>query len=304
MHLAYPTRKNSDPPIFRSRHSRPPLIRRIRFRRLAAVGAGIFLLLFLIRSLLFGSGRSREKRWKPAGTPPVVIVTVLQPGLFGKEYIESVRENRLKYSERHGYETFFARPDDYDISDAPDSWARIAAMRHALTTFPECRYVWFLDQDAYIMDPSLSLEERLLDSKKLESLMIRDYPVVPPDSIVVRNGDWAKFFLDTWFDPLYRSYNFQKAESHALEHIVQWHPTVLKKLALVPQRVICSYGNGASGEPYLDGDFVVRFPDCGANPGRPGQERCEAVAAPFVPQWRAAFGLGQSAAEGEIDHGV
>lgn len=74
--------------------------------------------------------------------------------------------------------------------------------------------------------------------------MIRDKPVVPPDSVIrtfahlkgdkidfvvtqdqeglcqgsfiVRSGDWAKFFLDTWFDPLYRSYNFQKAEAHAL----------------------------------------------------------------------------------------
>ena len=79
---------------------------------------------------------------------------------------------------------------------------------------------------------------------RLEALMIKDHPVVPPDSIiktfahlrgqdvdfvltqdkdglsvgswVLKNGDWAKFFLETWFDPLYRSYNFQKAETHAL----------------------------------------------------------------------------------------
>ena len=99
--------------------------------------------------------------------------------------------------------------------------------------------------------------------------MIVDKPVVPPDSVIktfshlrgervdfiltqdkeglaggsfmVRTGEWAKYFLDAWFDPLYRSYNFQKAESHALEHIVQWHGTVLAKLALVPQRLINSY---------------------------------------------------------------
>lgn len=74
--------------------------------------------------------------------------------------------------------------------------------------------------------------------------MMRDKPVVPPDSVIrtfshlrgdkidlivtqdgeglcqgsfiLRRGEWAKFFLDTWFDPLYRSYNFQKAEGHAL----------------------------------------------------------------------------------------
>ena len=83
-----------------------------------------------------------------------------------------------------------------------------------------------------------------MNPKRLESLMIKDQSVVPPDSVIktfshlkgsqvdvvltqdkeglaqgsfiVRRGEWSKFFLDTWFDPLYRSYNFQKADTHAL----------------------------------------------------------------------------------------
>ena len=83
-----------------------------------------------------------------------------------------------------------------------------------------------------------------MNPKLLESMMIKDQSIVPPDSViktfshlkgsqvdlvltqdkdglaqgsfVVRKGDWARFFLDTWFDPLYRSYNFQKADAHAL----------------------------------------------------------------------------------------
>lgn len=122
------------------------------------------------------------------------------------------------------------------------------------------------------------LSDKVLTPAKLESLMQTDKPVVPPDSVIktfshlkgdrvdivlsqdhdglaggsllVRNTDWAKFFLDAWYDPLYRSYNFQKAEGHALEHIVQWHGTILAKLALVPQRVLNSYtrDTGASNE--------------------------------------------------------
>lgn len=119
------------------------------------------------------------------------------------------------------------------------------------------------------MNPHEALYQKVLEPEKLESLMIVDKPVVPPDSVIktfphlkgdrvdiiltqdkeglaassllIRTGEWAKYFLDAWFDPLYRSYNFQKAESHALEHIVQWHGTVLAKLALVPQRLINSY---------------------------------------------------------------
>ncbi len=94
------------------------------------------------------------------------------------------------------------------------------------------------------MNPAESLENRLLSKHRLESLMRRDVPVVPPDSIiktfahlrpedidlmvtndaedlntgsfVLRQGEFARFFLDTWFDPLYRSYNFGKAETHSL----------------------------------------------------------------------------------------
>lgn len=120
----------------------------------------------------------------------------------------------------------------------------VVAMRHSLTKFPDCKFVWYLDQNSFIMNFQLSIEEHVMKESRLESLMIKDFPVVPPDSIIktfshlkgqdvdfvltqdkeglsagsfiVRNGDWARFFLETWFDPLYRSYNFQKAETHAL----------------------------------------------------------------------------------------
>jgi mannan polymerase II complex MNN11 subunit len=117
-------------------------------------------------------------------------------------------------------------------------------MRHAMTKFPECGYLWYLDQDSFVMNPHLKIEDHVMKPGRLESLMIKDHPVVPPDSIiktfghlkgqdvdfvltqdteglsagsfVVRNGEWARFFLETWFDAIYRSYNFQKAEAHAL----------------------------------------------------------------------------------------
>lgn len=138
----------------------------------------------------------------------------------------------------------FVRTGDYDLKGSPASWTSVVAMRHALTKFPDCRYLWYLDQNSFIMNPQLSIEEHVMKSSRLESLMIKDFPVVPPDSIIktfshlngedvdvvvtqdkeglssssiiVRNGEWAQFFLETWFDPLYRSYNFQKAETHAL----------------------------------------------------------------------------------------
>jgi mannan polymerase II complex MNN11 subunit len=108
--------------------------------------------------------------------------------------------------------------------------------------------MWYLDQNSLIMNPDLTVEGHVMNTKRLESLMIKDQSIVPPDSVIktfghlkgnqvdfvltqdkdglaqgsfiVRRGDWSKFFLDTWFDPLYRSYNFQKADTHALVSIL------------------------------------------------------------------------------------
>lgn len=131
-------------------------------------------------------------------------------------------------------------------------------MRHALTKFDHSTYFWYLDQNALIMNPELTVEEHIMNVKRLENLMIRDQPIVPPDSVIktfpflkgqnidfvltqdkeglaqgsfiIRRGEWAKFFLDTWFDPLYRSYNFQKADTHALVSALIWEPQGLRNL--------------------------------------------------------------------------
>lgn len=143
-----------------------------------------------------------------------------------------------------GYQTFMAKAHDYDTSGYQKSWSKIMAIRHALATYPDCKYIWYLDQDSFIMEPTRTVEEVVTEPRTLETLMIRDFPVVPPDSIIktvvhlrgedagmiisqdkdglvadsmlLKNGDWARFLTETWLDPLYRTYNFQKAERHAL----------------------------------------------------------------------------------------
>ena len=88
--------------------------------------------------------------------------------------------------------------------------------------------------------------------ERIDLIISQDKDGLADESIFVRNGEWAKYFLDSWFDPMFRSYNFAKAESHALEHVVQWHGTILAKLALVPQRLINSYAvNGAADQSEL-----------------------------------------------------
>ncbi|OBT85280.1 hypothetical protein VE02_06514 [Pseudogymnoascus sp. 03VT05] len=298
--------------MFTARASKAPLFRRSRIQFLVLCAVGVGTLLFIIAKILgFGGGA-------PRGTPPVVIITVIDPGSQSKQYIADIKENREQYAKKHGYATFFPTVNDYPLGDSPVSWSKLPAMRHALTNFPYTEYYWFLDQNALIMNPNLKIETHIMNPKRMDVLMIKDQSIVPPDSVIktfkhlkgqqihfsitqdkdglapgsfiVRNGDWSKFLLDTWFDPLNRSYNFQKAERHALEHIVQWHPTILSRLSIVPQHIMNSYSRAPTAttgktEVYKEGDFVVNFADCDTA----SQPKCEDEAKPFSKKWRQAF---------------
>jgi mannan polymerase II complex MNN11 subunit len=111
-----------------------------------------------------------------------------------------------------------------------------------MATYKHSEYFWYLDQDALIMDPTLSIEQHIL--APLNSLMRRNVPIVPPQSVIktykhvpaeriqfiisqdriglqpgsmiLKSGPWANYFLDAWYDPMFRFYNFGKAEQHAL----------------------------------------------------------------------------------------
>lgn len=144
-----------------------------------------------------------------------------------------------------------------------------------------------------------------LKAHDVNFVITQDRDGIATTSLVLRNGEWAKFFLDTWFDPMYRSYNFQKAETHALvcspivssyalfvytnllkEHIVQWHPTILSKLAIVPQRAINAYSTVEHGAQYKEGDIAVVFPQCSGTETK----SCANEAERYSQRWRAAFG--------------
>ncbi|KAK2697538.1 hypothetical protein QWA68_004263 [Fusarium oxysporum] len=312
MHFAYAPRKNSNPPPFKQRSSQiPPILRRIRKRTALLLLLGAIGFIFFLFGL---KGETPYREHVPSGNPPVVVVTVLDNTQYSDTYLESIRHNREQYASRHGYEAMIVQATDYDTGKSPRSWAKIIAMRHALSKYPDATYVWFLDQNAYIMELDKKLEEQVMNPAKLESLMIKDWSIVPPDSIIktfshlkgedaglvisqdeaglvtnsyiLKNGEWAKFFIETWMDPLYQSYNFQKAERHALEHIVQWHPTILSKLALIPQRTFASYGRNKEGNAYRDGDFVTLLVDCTVT----GPTSCDKQSHFYLQQLKNKFG--------------
>lgn len=66
---------------------------------------------------------------------------------------------------------------------------------------------------------------------------------------------------------------------------MQWHATILARLALIPQRIINAYSKDspdtAVDGAYREGDFVIHFNDCNAQ-GR----SCEEELHPFYSLWQ------------------
>ncbi|KPI43334.1 putative alpha-1,2-galactosyltransferase [Cyphellophora attinorum] len=323
MHFALPPRKTSQPPPF----ARAANLHNAAQRRRQMQGMGSIVLvlatLYLLYKALFTGGTAPEPTEIEAN-PSVVMVTVFDESRQSKEFIDIVKENREDYARRWGHVNFFTNVSTYEsiIAPSPTSWSMVPALRHTLTLYPRSTYVWYLSAYSLITNPALGLSDHIFNN--LTTLMQRDVPVVPPDSVIrtfshlkpvnvhlilsqdmdnlahssliLRNApspaaaaasspnSWPLFLLDAWLDPLYRTYAFQKAEQHALEHIVQWHPTVLAKLALIPQRMLNSYNfkYGDQEDPenpgqkrhhdsmWQQGDFVVSLKGCEAGAGGGG----------------------------------
>jgi mannan polymerase II complex MNN11 subunit len=150
----------------------------------------------------------------------------------------------------------------------------VPAVRHAIALNPTSKYFFHLSSHALIMNPTQSLKAHLLDRNRLESIMLKDVPIVPPDSIIrtfshqkekdvdliltqdaedlnpgsfiLKNGDFARYFLDLWFDPLFRTYNFAKAETHGLVCVFEMLCWLRSSLADLFTRIISCNGTRLS----------------------------------------------------------
>ncbi len=96
MHLALPARKSSNPPPYATRSTRFPMLRRSRVQAIVLCACAVGAIIFILSQVLGGSERI------PSGTSPVVIVTVLDPDSYSKDYVNNIKENRMEYAEKHG----------------------------------------------------------------------------------------------------------------------------------------------------------------------------------------------------------
>ena len=232
---------------------------------------------------------------------------------------------------------------------SPTSWSLVPALRHALKLHPDINYIWSLTPHALVTAPSLSLHSHILSNLSAlmqkdtpvvpPDSVIHTYSHIMPNtahlilsqdmdnlahtSFLLKNtpgtsdtgtpdphASFAEYLLDAWFDPLYRTYAFHLADLHALEHLIQWHPTITARLALIPQRIFNSYNfataprkltdetghtlkvtdeNGVIQDAvrehdsmWSEGDLVVSFKGCLEAPTRD----CELEMTAYYKRWQ------------------
>ena len=163
--------------------------------------------------------------------------------------------------------------------------------------FPEAEWFWYFDEDGLIQNMHTDLTSHLLNKKVLNSVILKERPIIPPNgliktykniqtenvklifiqfdnqiqtnSFIVKNDEVGRAIIDFWTDKLNLNYNnFPHGPDSALAHILQWHPFILSKAAIVPTRLLSSIHSDQENAQskdntlYSNGDLTVQWPSC------------------------------------------
>lgn len=250
---------------------------------------------------------------KSNDAPEVVVVTLIDFENYELETIIQIVQNRVDYAQKHQYgvyvrwiQEFLPVLENQNLAESYE-FIKPLVIRAAMHAFPTAKYIHFVDQDALLMNLDLSLQKYLLDPKIMDLALLKNVPVVansniktynhfeyssakiiiPHDadgnidasSFVIANDFYGKALIDYLNDPLLRNFPWDNTGdklSAAIGHILQWHPTLLGKTAIVIPKVLASQydaslgqegesGNGASNGDvyhYNEGDLAASFKGC------------------------------------------
>lgn len=234
--------------------------------------------------------------------PEVIVVTAVDFDKYSVDGLAKIVQNRVDYAHFQKYGVYVRWAQEFipqlnsmvALTDKERSkWVRLFCMRAAMFAFPHAKWFWYLDEDGLIMDMTVNIQKKLLNSEVLNSQMLRDQPLIPKTgliktyksikaentqliltqsdkkiettSFVVRNGPVGKAVTEVWSNELYLNYqSFPYGPDSALTHLLQWHPFVLSKTTLVPAKIICAAHsqNNANDYTYEEGDLVAQWSDC------------------------------------------
>jgi len=171
------------------------------------------------------------------------------------------------------------------------TWLKCKAIAEAMTIFPQASWFWWLDQDAIIMTPNVSIEEELLNPKimakkllphekyireglpdafspevydvdQVDLIFSQDHNGLNGGSLIFRRSLWTDLILDLWSNPdLAKATGFGK-EQDLIRDLLVRHPSIRSHAGLVEQRLINAYYEGGDNMKWHEGDLLVHFAGC------------------------------------------
>ncbi|ODV95667.1 hypothetical protein PACTADRAFT_50359 [Pachysolen tannophilus NRRL Y-2460] len=234
-------------------------------------------------------------------SPELVIVTGLDFENYELTYLTRVAQNRVDYAQKQNYGVYIRWLQEFipimQDTESDTRWIKLFLVRAAMHAFPDAKYFWYLDQDTLIMNQDIDLISYILTPDALDPIIIKEQPIIPQNgliktyknsraenvrliltqtdtkidssSFIIVNDVYGKSLLEFWSDPLFRTYtNFPYFEESAITHILQWHPVLLSKTAIIPIKTINSVHSALEIKDqtdtlhYTDKDLVVNFRGC------------------------------------------
>ncbi|CCK69341.1 alpha-1,6-mannosyltransferase KNAG_0C02300 [Huiozyma naganishii CBS 8797] len=231
-----------------------------------------------------------------------VIVSLIDFENEDLDSIIAVVQNRVDYAQKHNYGVYIRWIQEFipilaeqDLSRSGE-FCKLLVMRAAMHAFPNAENFLFVDNKSLIMNLKLSVERDILNPSTLDLTLKRDVSVstnspiktytnldlksvkliIPQNnrgeldisSFLVKNSVQSKAFLEYVSDPLIRDFDGISI-SEAISHVLQWHPELLSRTAIVISKLMSSeydaetlLDENQNSFHYSKGDFVAHFKDC------------------------------------------
>jgi hypothetical protein len=193
-----------------------------------------------------------------------------------------------------GYDFKWANFSEYRVGIAHPVWSKVPALKDAFNKHPQAKWIWWLDLDAIIMTPEVSLTTHLLspaalysklrkgeayhlhgpenpgiyhtaetpDPNQINMLISGDHNGINAGSFFLRRSAWTDMFLDLWLDPYYVERDVPGQEQDAIIHMMEHHAFVREHVGIVPQRALNAYSEGGEDMKWQPKDLVVHFAGC------------------------------------------
>ncbi|AET41414.1 alpha-1,6-mannosyltransferase Ecym_8123 [Eremothecium cymbalariae DBVPG len=223
---------------------------------------------------------------KKTDHPEIVIVTLIDFDSYDKDTVIKIIQNRVNYATQHKYGTYIRWAQEFiplvERQSVQESYEFMKPLiiRAAFFAFPYAKYFWFIDQNGLIVKMDFSLDQFLVPKILNQFILrgtsivkgsnIKSYAELPAnrvkiiipqtkdmelvtDSFIVAPGLYGKAFLDYLSDPLVRNSQWDSMAS-SIGHMLQWHPKMLARTALVHSKVIAARYN-YDREPEKKGDL-------------------------------------------------